>query len=69
MVINSSLVGSYNYDETINNILPRFWRRTLTLSLPWEMSYFCETATVNPYTNCNTPTKRFYLWHCINHSS
>ena len=41
----------------------------LTLSLPWEMSYFCKTATVNPYTNCNTPIKRFYLGHCINHSS
>ena len=41
----------------------------LTLSLPWEMTYFCKTATEIPYTNCNTPIKRFYLGHCINHSS
>ena len=50
----------------LKNILME--KRHLTLSLPWEMSYFCKTATVNPYTNCNTPIKRFYLGHCINHS-
>ena len=40
-----------------------------TLSMSFEKSYFCKTVTVNPFANCNTPIKRFYLGHCINHSS